>query len=76
MFPAISMLTLPSQNKINMSNDNTQRVTLFVNSDLVKHAKTQAILEDITLTELVEKALIKYLPKETVIKKPNLKSDE
>lgn len=52
-----------------MPNDNSQRVTLFVNPDLIKHAKAQAILEDKTLTELVEKALIKYLPKETIIKK-------
>lgn len=59
-----------------MPNDNTQRVTLFVNPDLIKHAKAQAIIEDKTLTELVERALIKYLPKETVIKKPNLKGGE
>lgn len=52
-----------------MPNDNTQRVTLFINSDLVKHAKAQAIVEDKTLTKLVEGALVKYLPKETLIKK-------
>jgi hypothetical protein len=46
-----------------------QRVTLFPNPSIVKHARTQAIVEEITLTALVEKALIKYLPKETVIKK-------
>jgi hypothetical protein len=46
-----------------------QRVTLFLHPSIVKHARTQAIVEELTLTALVEKALIKYLPKETVIKK-------
>jgi len=46
-----------------------QRVTLFLNPLISKHAKAQAIVEDTTLTLLVEKALIKYLPKETIIKK-------
>ena len=48
---------------------NKQRVTLFLNPYLVKHAKAQAVVDEITLTELVEKALIKFLPKETIIKK-------
>ena len=39
---------------------------------LVKHARAQAVLEDLTLTELVRKALIYYLPEEIVIKKPEL----
>jgi hypothetical protein len=53
-----------------MTTKNTkQRVTLFLNPSISKHAKAQAVLEDSTLTALVEKALIKYLPKETVIKK-------
>ena len=51
-----------------------QRVTLFLNPAILKHAKTQAILEDLTLTALVELALIKYLPKETVIKKVEIKT--
>jgi hypothetical protein len=46
-----------------------QRVTLFLNPSISKHAKTQAIVEELTLTALVEKALIKYLPRETTIKK-------
>lgn len=46
-----------------------QRVTLFLNPSISKHAKAQAIVEDTTLTLLVEKALIRYLPKETIIKK-------
>lgn len=49
--------------------NNKQRVTLFLMSDLIKHAKAQAVVEETTLTILVEKALIKYLPKETVIRK-------
>ena len=48
---------------------NKQRLTLFINPALTKHARAQAIVEDLTLTALVEKALIGYLPKETVIKK-------
>jgi hypothetical protein len=46
-----------------------QRVTLFLNPSIVKHARTEAIVEELTLTALAEKALIKYLPKETVIRK-------
>ena len=46
-----------------------QRVTLFLNPSITKHARAQAIVQDITLTHLVEKALIDYLPKETIIKK-------
>ena len=46
-----------------------QRITLFLRTSLAKHARAQAVLEDSTLTELVEKALIKYLPAETIIKK-------
>ncbi len=46
-----------------------QRITLFINPSLSKQAKAQAVVEDITLTKLVEKAMIEYLPKETVIKK-------
>lgn len=49
-----------------------QRVTLFLNPNLLKHAKAQAVVEEISLTALVERALIKYLPKETVVKKPEI----
>ena len=45
------------------------RVTLFLNPSLVKHARAQAIVEDITLTSLVDKALIRYLPRETIIRR-------
>jgi len=53
-----------------MTTNNKQRTTLFLNSEIVIHAKAQAILENLSLTSLVEKALIKYLPDETKIKKP------
>ncbi|KKQ30079.1 MAG: hypothetical protein US68_C0012G0018 [Candidatus Shapirobacteria bacterium GW2011_GWE1_38_10] len=39
---------------------------------LAKHARAQAILEDLTLTKLVEKALVDYLPEEIVIKKSEI----
>ena len=58
-----------------MSTNTTQRVTLFINPTIVKHARAQAIIEELTLTNLVEKALIKYLPKEIVIKKSEIKVD-
>ena len=46
-----------------------QRVTIFINSVLAKHARAQAVLEDLTLTALVEKALVKYLTEKTIINK-------
>ena len=52
-----------------MTKNDKQRVTLFLKPGLLKHARAQAIVEEISLTTLVEKALIKYLPKETIIKK-------
>ena len=45
-----------------------QRVTLFLRPSILKHARATAIVEDITLTRIVEKALIAYLPAEIVIK--------
>jgi hypothetical protein len=57
-------------------NNKRQRITLFLLPSLVKHAKAQAILEDLSLTDLVEKALINYLPAETIIKKPNLQEEK
>ena len=59
-----------------MTTKNKQRVTLFINPDILKHAKTEAILEEISLTVLVEKALVKYLPKETIIKKVEIKGGD
>ena len=51
------------------TNNNKQRVTLFVNPSILKQARAQAVVEDLSLTSLVERALTKYLPKETIIKK-------
>ncbi len=52
-----------------MATSTKQRVTIFINPALAKQARAQAVVDDITLTDLVEKALIKYLPKVTIIKK-------
>ncbi len=52
-----------------MSTTTKQRVTLFINPSIAKQARAQAVVEELSLTNLVEKALIKYLPKETIIKK-------
>ncbi len=49
-----------------MTNNDKQRVTLFLNPKLLKRAKMQAVVEDIGLTVLVEKALIKYLSREAI----------
>ena len=55
-----------------MTTKSKQRVTLFLNPFITKHARAQAVVEEITLTNLVEKALIDYLPKETVIRKAEI----
>lgn len=52
-----------------MTTTTKQRITLFLHPKLTKYARAQAVVEDLTLTALVEKALINYLPKETIIKK-------
>ena len=55
-----------------MTTKSTQRITLFIKPAIAKHAKAQAILDEVSLTALVERALIHYLPKETIIKKVDL----
>ena len=55
--------------------NNKQRVTLFVNPSILKHARAQAVVDDLTLTALVEKALTNYLPRETIIKKAYINVD-
>lgn len=55
-----------------MTTNDKQRTTLFLNPELLKHAKAQAVIEEMTLTSLMEMALVKYLPKETIIKKPQI----
>lgn len=49
-----------------------KRVTIFLDSSIDKHARAQAIVEDLTLSNLIEKALINYLPSKTVILKPQI----
>ena len=49
-----------------------QRITLFIKPSIVKHALAQAIIEDLTLTGMVEKALIAYMPKVIIIKKTEI----
>lgn len=58
-----------------MTTNNRQRVTLFLNQSLLIHARAQAVVDGFSLTTLVERALIKYLPIETVIKKIKIKID-
>lgn len=58
-----------------MATNDKQRTTLFLNPSIVKQAKAQAVVEELTLTVLIEKALIKYLPKETVVKKVIIEGD-
>jgi hypothetical protein len=65
--------TTISYTMCSMTTINKQRVTLFLNPEIVKHARAQAVVEEISLTNLVEKALIDYLPRETVIKKVVIK---
>jgi len=52
-----------------MTTKKKQRVTLFLNPAIVKQSRAQAVAEDINLTNLVEKALVCYLPPVTIIKK-------
>jgi len=56
-----------------MASNDKRRVTLFLIPNLLTHARAQAVVEGYTLTELVERALIDYLPKETIIKKIKIK---
>jgi hypothetical protein len=55
-----------------ITSDDKQRITLFMKPSIVKHARAQAIIEDLTLTKLVEKALTGYLPREIIIKKTEI----
>jgi hypothetical protein len=50
-----------------MTIDKKQRVTLFLDPSLLKQAKMQALVEDESLSVLIERTLTKYLPKETII---------
>lgn len=52
-----------------MSSIAKKRLTLFLNPAIIKHARVQAVFEELTLAALVEKAIVQYLPKEIIIKK-------
>lgn len=67
----LSMTTTNGKISI-MTTNEKQRVTLFLNPNLLKQAKAQAIVEEMSLTDLVERSLIKYLPRETTIKKAEI----
>ncbi len=56
-----------------MTKKKTQRVTLFIDPSIAKQARAQAVVDELTLTTLVEKALISYLPPVTIIKKVKIK---
>ena len=58
-----------------MTTNNKQRVTLFLNPSLLKFAKAQAVVKEMSLTTLVESALMKYLPRETIIKQSEIKNE-
>lgn len=68
-------MTTNNQNLTLSNTKNKQRITLFVNPSILKQARAQAVVEDRSLTSLVEKALITYLPKETVIKRAEIKAN-
>ena len=55
---------------LSMTTAKKQRVTLFLAPAIIKQAKVQAIVEELTLTAFIEKVLVTYLPKEIIIKKP------
>jgi len=57
---------------ITTNKTNKQRITLFLRPQLIKQAKAQAMVEEDTLTQLIEHALIKYLPTETIIRKADV----
>jgi hypothetical protein len=65
--------TITSCSMWSITTDKNQRITLFINPSIIKHARAQAVVEELTLTRLVEQALIKYLPEKTVIKKIEIK---
>lgn len=51
-----------------MTNNIKKRVTIFIDNEILIHSKAEALIREITLSQLVEKALVNYLPKETTIK--------
>jgi len=69
LLPLYYLITTLICKTCSMTNDAKKRVTLFLDPNLLKQAKAQAIAEETSLTTLIEEALKKYLPKETIIKK-------
>ena len=59
-----------------MTINKKQRVTLFLDPSLLKQAKIQALVENMSLSVLIERALAKYLPRETVIIKKGKGGDK
>lgn len=55
-----------------MITSNKQRLTLFIDPNLIKHARAHAVVEDISLAQLVTNALTDYLPEEIVIRKKDV----
>lgn len=47
--------------------ENKKRVNLYLDNNLLVKAKTQAAIEDTTLTNIIEKALKAYLPSKITI---------
>lgn len=56
-----------------MTETDKRRVTLFLDPALLKQAKAQAVAEETSVSAMIEKVLVKYLPKETVIRKPSVR---
>lgn len=46
-----------------MKKDSKQRVTAFIDPVLVKRVKVRAALEELTISEVIEKAIDTYTPK-------------
>ncbi len=53
------------EHDVNMTYKNNKRTSLGLDEKLIKAAKVQAAAEDITLTQLIEKALMDYIPHQT-----------
>lgn len=58
-----------------MTINSKKRVTLFLNPSLLRHAKAQAAVEEMSLAALIERDLIKYLPKETAFENDEIYKD-
>ena len=59
-----------TQDKSDVKNEIKQRLTAFVDPDLVKRAKVRGALEGLTISEIVEQALDAYTPKIDILISP------